>query len=118
MLGQGHVGSKEPEGERNRDLVRKERDIRLIVLLAVLVASTWKGESTHRSEISNLPENAQAVEIIDTVMKARKEERRVLVQAIANWSIESLRISSTGIMVLRPRSSGVLGNPLIVWERI
>ena len=57
------------------------------MLFAVEVMSTSKGESTYRSEISKLPENAPATEIIDIAMDASKETRRVLVRAMVKRSI-------------------------------
>jgi hypothetical protein len=67
------------------------------------VTSTWKGESTQRSEISNLPENATAGEIVVRLMKARNEARRVLVHAIVEYLMQSLGRSSSWMMGLRLR---------------
>lgn len=59
-------------------------NIQLTVLLAVDVTSAWNGESTQRSETSNLPENAPAGEITNSVIRAKKAPRCVDVDAIVN----------------------------------
>ena len=77
-------------------MVSKETDIQLTVLFAVDVISAWKGESTHRSETSKLPENAPADEMVQSMMETRMERSRPLKRAIVTLSKQSALYGQLG----------------------